>query len=176
MVDGIIPLEKMQDPQGLSLGMQKSRDPCRTPFHWSADQYAGFSTVEPWLPIAAGFEDCNLAAGIDDPCSILNLYRTLLRLRNDNDALQLGRYRAIDCDQFGCYAYMRFDEYKHYLIVLNFSSVKMMPTLGTAHTSGQIILSTLMDRQEPVRLDALILRPHEGLVMELDVLGVEPLA
>ena len=58
----------MQDPfeknvPGLGLG----RDPERTPMQWDAAPNAGFTTGEPWLPLAADADAVNVAAQRDDP-------------------------------------------------------------------------------------------------------------
>jgi len=45
--NGIIPPEKIQDPQGVNLGPERTRDVCRTPMQWDASEYAGFSTEDP---------------------------------------------------------------------------------------------------------------------------------
>jgi alpha-glucosidase len=82
MTDVPIPAERVHDPwernvPGLGLG----RDPERTPMQWSAEPHAGFSTVEPWLPVAADFGTHSVARERDDPRSMLTLYRRLIALR-----------------------------------------------------------------------------------------------
>jgi alpha-glucosidase len=48
-----IPFEAMRDPYGIRFWPdQPGRDGCRTPMPWQADAaHAGFSPVQPWLPI-----------------------------------------------------------------------------------------------------------------------------
>jgi len=75
MEDGFIPSDRIQDPQGFGLGEVNTRDVCRTPFQWSNEPYGGFSTTEPWLPLAKGYKTRNVETQKDDPHSILNLYR-----------------------------------------------------------------------------------------------------
>ncbi|HLA45316.1 MAG TPA: alpha-amylase family glycosyl hydrolase, partial [Aggregatilineales bacterium] len=81
MVDGKILPEQMQDPQGFNLGVEKTRDVCRTPFQWSDAPFAGFSEVEPWLPIAEGYQTCNVEHQRHDPRSVFSLYRKFIHLR-----------------------------------------------------------------------------------------------
>lgn len=38
------------------------RDPERTPMQWEASANAGFSSAEPWLPIACDYTRCNVAS------------------------------------------------------------------------------------------------------------------
>jgi alpha-glucosidase len=99
MTDGEIPPERVVDVDG--------RDPERTPMQWDTSPGAGFSSGEPWLPVAAGAERVNVAVERDDPTSMLSLYRRLIRYRKDSAALRLGSYRSLPDAPAGLYAYLR---------------------------------------------------------------------
>src|SRR5687768_3061168 len=93
MEDVHIPPDLIQDPYeknepGLGLG----RDPQRTPMQWDDSPQAGFTTGTPWLPVAENFHSRNVKALAADDVSILNLYRHLIRLRHERNALGIGRY------------------------------------------------------------------------------------
>jgi alpha-glucosidase len=94
--NGMIPPDRMQDPQGLRFGAERSRDVARTPMQWDGSPNAGFSRVEPWLPISADFQVRNVSNQSEDPGSILNLYRQLLRLRRLIPALHAGVYHPVE--------------------------------------------------------------------------------
>jgi alpha-glucosidase len=72
----------------------RGRDGCRVPIPWSGNAPPfGFSpdgSAEPWLPQQPIWRDHSVAALDADPTSILNLYRTALRLRGDHPALGDG--------------------------------------------------------------------------------------
>jgi len=74
-----IPPEQAVDPQGRRTG--RNRDPTRTPMQWSNEPQAGFSTVEPWLPVGLDRDVANVASQSRDAGSLLTLYRRLLELR-----------------------------------------------------------------------------------------------
>jgi alpha-glucosidase len=167
MMDGDIPLSKLQDPQGINLGADKSRDPCRTPFQWNATPYAGFSSMEPWLPVATDYETRNVVSQLEDSQSILNLYRRLLQLRKEQPVLQTGKYKAINTNEPSCFAYMRFDDSQRYLILLNFSHADVQVNLEINCIGGHQILSTLMDKQGEVLTNTVALRPSEGIIMTI---------
>src|SRR5205807_8023511 len=83
-----IPPDRVRDPweknvPGLGLG----RDGARTPMQWDATEHAGFSTIEPWLPVAADFVTENVANLRHDRTSIYTLHRRLLALRRLSPAL-----------------------------------------------------------------------------------------
>ena len=93
-----IPVEKMKDPQAITYGPHRSRDPCRTPLPWNASPNAGFSPEksETWLPVNDDFLMRNVAALGEDENSILVYYRKLIWLRKKSPALLVGDYRSLD--------------------------------------------------------------------------------
>ncbi|MCD5314516.1 glycoside hydrolase family 13 protein [Kineosporia babensis] len=84
-----IPLEKLQDPMHFrSNGVDPGRDGCRVPLPWSkTNASAGFSPdqadQEPWLPQPAGWADLSVQTQQQDQGSMLNLYRSALRIRRN---------------------------------------------------------------------------------------------
>jgi alpha-glucosidase len=163
-----IPPDKIQDPQGINLGPERSRDVCRTPMQWDAGPNAGFSPagVETWLPLADDYAAHNVAALADDPTSIFTLYTRLLHLRRATPALYGGSYHPLDVGYDDVYAYLREDGGQRYLVALNFTAEPR--TLAVpGETSGRVVLSTHLDREESVSLDALALRGNEGVLIQL---------
>jgi alpha-glucosidase len=163
--NGVIPPEKIQDPQGINLGPERTRDVARTPMQWDASPNAGFSTVEPWLPVSADFTTRNVETLSKGPSSILNLYRKLLALRRGSPALYGGSYQPVEASGVDCFAYLRQEGDEKRLVVLNFSD--HAETVSVNPGNGQILLSTHLDRQEKVTLKELELRPYEGVIIEV---------
>ncbi|NUM45437.1 MAG: DUF3459 domain-containing protein [Anaerolineales bacterium] len=164
MENGVIPPEKIQDPQGINLGAERTRDVCRTPMQWDATEHAGFSNVEPWLPVSADYRTRNVAAMLNDPTSILTLYRRLFALRKATPALNVGSYATVPTPAADCFVYERTDGPDRYLIALNFSGEAQTLSL---FGNGTCLLSTQVDRTGEVDLQALSLRPHEGVIVKL---------
>lgn len=76
MRDVPVPFGEVQDPQGLNMPDKNlSRDPERTPMQWDGSEYAGFSTVKPWLPLGSASKRVNVQVQAKDPYSQLTLYR-----------------------------------------------------------------------------------------------------
>jgi len=165
MENGVIPPDKIQDPQGINLGPEWSRDVARTPMQWDDGSYAAFSTVEPWLPVSADYQSQNVASQSADPTSMLNLYRRLLRYRRSSPALQWGRYLPLDVEE-DCFVYLREVDGERRLVALNFvDEARHLSIPGEAW--GRVVLSTHLDREELVDLSRLQLRPYEGIIVEL---------
>ena len=159
-----IPPERVVDVDG--------RDPQRAPLPWqppsTAGPGAGFTTGEPWLPIAPEAERLNAAAQADAPRSMLALHRELLALRRREPALQSGGQRWVQADD-DVLAYERGHDDTRILVALNFASAARPARLSVSGPA-QLELSTGMDRAPGSQADlaGLELGPDEGLVLRLD--------
>jgi alpha-glucosidase len=162
-----IPPDRVQDPfeknvPGLGLG----RDPSRTPMPWTADKNAGFTSGEPWLPLADDFQTVNVTSRSADARSILQLYRRLIDVRRSEPALSLGRYTAVPADG-NLLAYRRSHAHgREFLVILNFGAEPQL----FAHKSarGALRISTHLDRSHDVYRGEIKLRGDEGLLIELE--------
>ena len=114
--------EDVQDPIGrLGWPVEKGRDGERTPMQWNDSVNAGFSTKNPWLPVAPGYKTHNVAAESKDPNSVLEFYRRVLALRHTNKALLEGNYVALNEDNSSVLSYLRSYKGESVLVVLNMS-------------------------------------------------------
>ena len=82
------------DPQAAGASW-RNRLIARTPMQWSPTRNGGFSDVEPWLPLASDEPELTVERQRDDPSSVLNLFRSLIRLRREIPALAVGAYRSL---------------------------------------------------------------------------------
>jgi alpha-glucosidase len=161
-----VPPDRAQDPvEKRGATAEKSRDGERTPLQWSDGPQAGFSAAPPWLPVAADYASRNIAGQLQDPASLLSLYRRLTRLRRDSDVLRLGEYRALATGHPAVFGFRRQYHGQELVVILNFSGEPVIcPTiLG----SGRIILSSYLDNPALTDPRQITLRPNEGLIIEL---------
>ena len=157
-----IPPDRIRDPQDLrqpALGI--GRDRSRTPMPWDSSIFAGFSTVEPWLPLNEDWLKRNVAAQESDEGSLLNLYRSLLGLRRSHDALSIGGFRLVDADE-DVLAFERNLGDERVLIVLNFGSTKRVLKLPAGAAIADVLAST-----GDIRAMDGTLAPDEGLILQL---------
>ncbi len=145
------------------------RDPVRTPMPWDGSPGAGFSSGEPWLPVAADAGRTNVATERDDPTSMLSLYRRLIWYRKGSAALRRGSYRSLPDAPASLFAFVREAPEERLLVALNFSGEPVSWALdpGLADT-GRLEVSTYAARQPgPVQLSELVVGPDEGVVLRL---------
>lgn len=92
-----IPFEKLQDPYGIAFWPEfKGRDGCRTPMVWdTSEEQAGFTSVDPWLPIPDVHKRQAVSAQEGMTDSVLEHYRQFLRFRTENKALIKGTLTEI---------------------------------------------------------------------------------
>jgi oligo-1,6-glucosidase len=104
-------------------GLQRvGRDNARTPVQWSAEKYAGFSTVEPWIRVHDNYEEVNIAAQEKDPHSVLAFWKKMLKLRKDHaDVLVHGQFELFDYEDLNIFTYVKDYQGKKVLVALNFS-------------------------------------------------------
>jgi alpha-glucosidase len=83
---------QLRDPVGdLYWPYSGGRDGCRTPMPWSrTEPNLGFSTGQPWLPLAAEHRGLTVDVQQADPDSPLNFARAMIALRKASPAMTLG--------------------------------------------------------------------------------------
>lgn len=141
---------------GEEIGMTGSKpDPrLRTPMHWRRGPAAGFTRGTPWESLEPDSLTANVEAEDADRGSLLNLYRRLIRLRAQNDALGFGELIPLTSSSDAVAAYVRRAGDRAVLVVAN---------LGTSPISSVKVSS-------PDRLLA------PGLYSAINLLGGAPAA
>jgi alpha-glucosidase len=93
-----VPFDRLVDPEAIANWPRTlGRDGARTPMPWRAEAaHAGFSTIEPWLPVDPRHPPLAVDRQDADPASMLNLTRRLIALRKREPALRLGSLRFLD--------------------------------------------------------------------------------
>jgi len=172
MVDHLnIPPEKTRDKavaNSQSGETIPSRDGARTPMQWDNSAQAGFSfgkDVEPWLPVNDNYLDVNVENEFKQDDSILNFYKSLLRVRKNSEALQVGRWRTLIYYPYEHLAYLRETKQERVLILINFSYEKDLELEKSIEISmWEVLLSTkrqvgkiidLPDRLQPFEVSIL---------------------
>jgi len=104
---------------------RSSRENSRTPVQWSDKKHAGFSAAEPWFPVNDNYHEVNVAAQEQDPNSLLNFYRKLLRFRRENEVALYGEYIEYMPEDKNFYVYERRLNGERLLVICCFSAQQL---------------------------------------------------
>ena len=122
LAEADVPYDALQDPYGKTFWPNfKGRDGCRTPMPWDDTAQAGFTTGQPWLPIADSHRTHTVAMQDANPASTLNATRTFLRWRKSLPALQFGDITFLEAPE-PVLAFTRGIAAQRLLVVFNLSS------------------------------------------------------
>jgi alpha-glucosidase len=149
------------------------RDPARTPMQWDATCHAGFTSGQPWLPVAQNYPQLNVAREASDPRSLWNLYRRLLELRRISPALSRGEFRLVEGSPDDCLLYQREARTEEgiidrMLVAVNFVEQSCEFALPAGSSHGRVLVSTDPDAGEALWNPSRIrLGPNEGLLVRL---------
>ncbi len=132
-------------PRKLVLRMVQEgcRDSARTPMQWSAERYAGFSEAVPWFFVNDNYTSINVAAQEEDPDSLLNFYRKLIRFRKETPVALWGDYREHRPEDKKLYVYERNHQDQKLLVVCSFTGeqVRFEAPEGIDLNRGSCVLS-----------------------------------
>ncbi|WP_420640647.1 alpha-amylase family glycosyl hydrolase [Candidatus Leptofilum sp.] len=107
---------------GEEIGMTgiKPDEDIRLPMQWDSNSpNVGFTEGTPWRPAAADFPERSVARQIDDPDSLLSLYRDLTHLRNEHEALRVGNWTLVEAGSPRLLTFLRQTENETVLVVIN---------------------------------------------------------
>ncbi len=163
MEDTSIPYDRIKDPWGKALWPKKGRDVCRTPMQWDSSEYAGFSTVEPWLPINQNKSNVNVKDEMNYENSILNYYKRLISVRKKSIALRRGKMDFWQEAPQGVLFYSRTFFAQRVSVILNMTNTEKQIEVNE---EGKVLISS--DREIESRMNGKItLLPFESTVIEV---------
>jgi len=119
---------KVEPEEAARRAGEMTRDRNRTPMQWSDNPNGGFSPagVETWLPINPNYrEGINVKDQQNNPSSLLNYYKQLLRVRKHSPALIEGDYIPVHNGMKDYFAFLRKSAEQTILVILNFSNTKL---------------------------------------------------
>ena len=135
-----------------------NRDHARTPFQWENSLNAGFNNGnKTWLKINDNYQNgINVKDQENDPNSILNFYRQMIKVRNENDTLKFGEFIKVKSNK-NVAKFIRQSEEETLLVVVNLSN----KTIKDKRDDLEVLIST---HENP---SLTVLRPYEGVVYKL---------
>ena len=140
-----------------------SRDNARTPMQWDSTLNAGFTTGTPWIGINPNYEAINIKAQEDDPNSILNFYKAMIKIRKTYKTFVYGKYQLILEDHPQVYAYTREDEKEKYLVMCNLTDKEA--SLSVELDIENLLLANYEVEDYKVHT---VLRPYEARLYKIN--------
>jgi glycosidase len=144
--------------------MYASRDNARTPMQWTDGKNAGFTDADaPWFELNPNFTDINVEAEINNPDSILNYYKKLLKFRKDNDIVKYGGYETVKTPT-KLFAYKREYMGQKMLVICSFSEKEIVFKAPDDFdiSKAELMLSNYSDNK--IIRNGFITRPYETRV------------
>ncbi|KMK78184.1 glycoside hydrolase family 13 protein [Alkalihalobacillus pseudalcaliphilus] len=147
---GMLNLYKIEREKGKShedimkIIWEQGRDNSRTPMQWSDSYQAGFSTSEkPWFGVNPNYTSINVAAQEKDSSSILNYFKSMIKLRKQYEGLVYGKYDLLLPEDEFIYAYSRTLGEETFLIVVNLfaEQVKLDTVFIDQYSDKELLLS-----------------------------------
>lgn len=144
--------------QAIEILAARSRDNGRTPMQWSAEKYAGFSSVEPWIIPPDNYTSINAQAEVDDPYSVFNYYRQLIALRKKHKIVADGDIKFIEADNEDVIAYERTLGAEKLTVLCNFRAHDVWIGRSIKEYGGEKLLGNYDGLEDH-------LRPYEAVVL-----------
>ena len=127
----------------MKLLARSSRDNARTPFQWSGAPNAGFTTGTPWFTVNENYHEINAEDQENDPNSLLNFYRAILKFKKENPVAIWGDYTEYFPKDKNFYVYARSYQGKRLLVICSFTrkSLRFEAPEGFELVRGELVFS-----------------------------------
>lgn len=135
---------------------KSSRDNGRTPMQWSNAPYAGFSEVQPWLPVNPDYKEINVEKEEGENDSVLNFYKKILKVRKKYDVFTDGTFTLLDPENDDTFVYTRDTDREHVLVICNFTDKQVNFNIPAKFEDGEVLISNYSDSKNGE------LRPYEA--------------
>lgn len=167
MYDIMINQQGISKANSLEILAQKSRDNARTPMHWDASPYAGFSVVEPWLAVAANYPQINAQCAVADENSVFHFYRRLIQFRKEISVITEGNYTDIMPDHAQIFCFTRESPQQILLCINNYyaKAVECQLPVDLNLVNASCILSNYSVESKKSLPSNFMLKPYETRII-----------
>ncbi|ENK1242085.1 alpha-glucosidase [Clostridium botulinum] len=157
----------MSNEEALEYVWKTSRDNSRTPMQWDVTENAGFSKEKPWLKVNPNYLNINVNKQENDPNSILNFYKKMIKIKKENEALIYGKYDLILENHEQIYAYTRTLDYEKFIVIVNLTNkeAKYSYDKEKLNYKGLTLSNYLVEEHEDIT--ELVLKPFEARLYKI---------
>ena len=148
--------------------VKSTRDNSRTPVQWDSTENAGFSTGAPWFPVNKNYKEINARAEAENPNSVLNHYKALIKFKKENEVAIYGDYKEHYKNSDKLFVFERNYNGKRLLVINSFTeeNVAFEAPKGFNLEEGKAILCNY--ENPTVQNNGFKTRPYETRVYVFD--------
>lgn len=160
--------EGFTEEQAMEFVNLRSRDNTRTPLPWAPQKFGGFSKTTPWIGLIENYKIINVQNEENNPDSLLNFYRELIRLRNHSkyaQTLTYGDFTAHRETNKNIISYFRSDQTAKLQIIVNLSNE--YNGFDIKNGNYKLILNNYGEVEKTK--NTLKLKPYEALLIEIKI-------
>lgn len=161
-------MKELTEEEALKKINIECREHSRTPFQWSDNESAGFTTGTPWFEVNSNYKYINMKEQEDKENSLLTYYKKLIKLHKSEEYKEVFIYGDVVPafkEHDGIIAYERKNEKQKVLIINNclnkHSIIKFKEN----------IKKVLLNNYKEVSLDkgSMELLPYQSVVLEINI-------
>src|SRR6056297_2523294 len=134
----------------------------RRPMQWTDGVYAGFSTNTPWQSVGNNYTTNNVADMQDDANSLLNHYKEMIHIRNNNSPLQRGYLLSVENSNSSILSFARIHNKEAVVVVSNMSESAIQPSLSVNISSLPAGKYKVRDLRSQSIVDSITLNSNGG--------------
>ena len=135
-----------------------SRDNARTPMLWNNSEFAGFSTVKPWIRVNENKSFISVEESLKDDNSIFRFYQKLIEFRKNNEVMKDGKYVDLCRHAKHVMIYKRQLGDKEIVVMSNFTKKDRKTKFIAKYQDYKLVLGNYEG-------DSDVLRPYETRVL-----------
>lgn len=150
--------------EAIEILQARSRDNGRTPMQWSDEEYAGFSTVRPWLSVPENYKYINAEKELKEQDSILSYYKELIRIRKNEPVISDGKIEFLYEEEDSVFAYRRYLQDEEMVILNNLTDEDVIFEDGEFLQNVEKVLGNY--EGEFSFWDRIKLRPYETMILK----------
>lgn len=133
---------------------------------WNGTRYCGFSQVEPWLPVSAGFRsEITVEAQREDPDSVLSFYKKLIAMRKMYPAIATGEISFIETGSDMVLAYQRVSDKQKIAVFCNLDGKEKNVEVPGEWNGCQVLLENYENREREQSQGIYRMEPYEFIVL-----------
>ncbi len=159
-------LETKKHTANLALEMinKEGRDNARTPIQWNDEINGGFSVQAPWLKVNPNYKKINVKNQDNEPDSILNFYRDLLKVRRQHDIFVFGDFEELEFENPNVYAYKKSYKGEKIKVILSFVKQDVRFQLNEEIENYKVLINNYTDLD--IKDGCIYLKPFQGLIFK----------